>query len=69
VPHHDDPVQPGFILHGFARDEMLFRVAQEGSLKKARRKLPLGNLPRMIAEVAACQMPSGAKQKKPELNW
>jgi hypothetical protein len=43
VPHHHDPVQPGFVLHGFARDEMFFRVAQEGSLKKARRKLPLGN--------------------------
>ncbi len=35
MAHHHDPVQPGFILHGFARDEMLFRVAQEGSLKKA----------------------------------
>jgi hypothetical protein len=37
VPHHDDPVQPGFILHGFARNEMFFGVAQWGSLKEYRR--------------------------------
>jgi len=34
VPRHHDPVQPGFILYGFAGDEMFFGVAQEGSLKK-----------------------------------
>jgi hypothetical protein len=34
MSQHYNPVQPGFILHRFARNEMLFGVAQEGSLKK-----------------------------------
>jgi len=42
VPHHDDPVQPGLVLYGFARDEMLFGVAQMGSLKKGVSKLAIG---------------------------
>ena len=33
MAHHHDPVQPGFVLHGFARDEMLFRVTQRYSLE------------------------------------
>src|SRR6267143_740482 len=42
MPHHDDPVQPGLVLYGFARDEMLFGVAQMGSLKKGVSKLAIG---------------------------
>lgn len=34
MAQHHDPMQPGFILHGLAGDEMLFGVAQNGSLKR-----------------------------------
>src|ERR1700687_2661722 len=49
MPPHHDPVQPGLVLYGFARDEMLLGVAQRGSLKKASKNLLLGNLRRMLA--------------------
>ncbi len=35
-------MQPGFVLHGFARNKMFFRVAQEGSLKKSAKKIAAG---------------------------
>ena len=31
MPQHHDPMQPGLILDDFARDEMLFGVAQKDS--------------------------------------
>jgi hypothetical protein len=37
MAHHDDPMQSGFILHGFARNEMFFRVAQRSPLKEYQR--------------------------------
>src|SRR5260370_39993727 len=42
MPQHHHPVQPGLILYGFARDEMLFGVAQRDSLKKGGKKFAIG---------------------------
>jgi hypothetical protein len=42
MAHHYDPVQPRFILHGFAGDEVLFGVAQEVSWNGVMKKLARG---------------------------
>src|SRR5256885_8722988 len=42
MAQHHYPVQPGLVLDGFARDKMLFRVAQKSPLKKASRKFAAG---------------------------
>jgi hypothetical protein len=62
-------MQPGLVLDGFARDKMLFGVAQKGPLKKASRNLPLGNLRRMIA--GGCGWPTVIRRKaeKSESSW
>src|SRR6267143_2956121 len=42
MSQHHDPVKPSLILDDFTRDEMLFGVAQMGSLKKGGKKLAIG---------------------------
>jgi hypothetical protein len=42
MSQHYDPVQAGFILDSFARDEMLFGVAQRGSSKNGVKKSAAG---------------------------
>jgi hypothetical protein len=64
MPDHHNPMQAGFILHGLAGDEMLFRVAQRGSSKSNANILASGKTkPVVLLEATGHQMSSGTKQK------
>ena len=62
-------MQPSFILHGFARDEMFFRVAQEGSLKKSAKKIAAGEP--AADDSGGRGLPNAIRRKteKSELDW
>jgi hypothetical protein len=69
MSQHHDPVKPSLILDDFTRDEMLFGVAQMGSLKKGGKKLAIGEARRMMARSYGWSTAIRAKQKNLKLSW
>jgi hypothetical protein len=69
MSQHHNPVEPGFVLDGFAGDEVLFGVAQKVSLNGVMKKLASGKSGsdvRWMLRIVKCYP---AQSRKLKFSW